>query len=97
MPTATRRSKKGTRLNLRASADQKRRIRTAADRLGVSASSFVLDSATAKAEEVLADSTEFVLPEAQWKLFVEALERPVRIKSRLRKLLTEPSVLERRS
>jgi uncharacterized protein (DUF1778 family) len=31
----------------------------------------------------------------QWKAFVAALERPAQVKPRLRRLFSEPSVLER--
>ncbi|MBI3547560.1 MAG: DUF1778 domain-containing protein [Elusimicrobia bacterium] len=35
------------------------------------------------------------LSPVRWKAFVSALDRPIRLKPRLRRLLTEPSVLER--
>jgi uncharacterized protein (DUF1778 family) len=38
----------------------------------------------------------FTLSNQQWKAFTEALERPARVKPRLRKLLAEPSMLESR-
>ena len=57
---------------------------------------FVLESACARAEETIADQVHFVLSPKQWKAFTEALERPARAKPGLRKLLTEPSVLESR-
>jgi uncharacterized protein (DUF1778 family) len=38
----------------------------------------------------------FILSEKQWKAFNDALDRPARVLPRLRKLLTEPSVLEKR-
>jgi uncharacterized protein (DUF1778 family) len=40
------------------------------------------------------DQVHFVLSPKQWKPFTDALERPARVKPRLRKLLREPSVLE---
>jgi uncharacterized protein (DUF1778 family) len=57
---------------------------------------FVLESACTKAEETVADQVHFVLSDKQWKAFVEALERPAKIRPKLRKLLTEPSILEKR-
>jgi len=51
--------------------------------------------ATEKAEAALADQTRFVLNEKQWKLFMEALDRPAKEKPRLRKLFAEPHVSER--
>jgi uncharacterized protein (DUF1778 family) len=41
----------------------------------------------------LADRRRFVLDEAQWLAFAQALERPVQAKPRLRKLLREPGAL----
>jgi uncharacterized protein (DUF1778 family) len=38
----------------------------------------------------------FTLSDQQWKAFTGALERPARVKPRLRKLLAEPSILESR-
>ena len=35
----------------------------------------------------------FVLDEAQWQAFQEALDRPVQNKTRLKRLLCEPGVL----
>jgi uncharacterized protein (DUF1778 family) len=46
-------------------------------------------------EQELADQTEFVLSDEQWRAFTEALNSPARHLSRLEKLLREPSILER--
>lgn len=54
-------------------------------------------AAREKAEEALAYQTRFVLNEQQWKKFMEALDRPVKVKPRLRKLFNESHVAERRS
>lgn len=88
------RSSKDRRINLRATSVQESLIRAAADRRGVSMTDFVLESACTRAEETLADQVHFVLSDKQWKAFNAALERPARVLPRLRKLLTEPSILE---
>jgi uncharacterized protein (DUF1778 family) len=88
------RSSKDRRINLRATSVQESLIRVAADRRGVSMTDFVLESACTRAEETLADQVHFVLSDKQWKAFNAALERPARVLPRLRKLLTEPSILE---
>lgn len=44
---------------------------------------------------VLADQRRFVLDPQQWEAFVAALDRPVKDKSQLRGLPTEPSVLDK--
>ena len=87
--------RKATRLNLRASAQQDALIRKAAESVGRSVTEFVLDSACASAEHVLADRNQFVLDDEAWKHFVAALDRPITDKPRLKRLLSEPSVLER--
>ena len=95
MPRVAVRTKRASRLNLRATERQKRLFETAASRRGVTVTKFVLESAETRAEEILADERHFVLPPERWKAFVAALDRPARSKPRLRRLLREASVLER--
>jgi len=57
---------------------------------------FVLESACRRAEQTIPDQVHFVLSDKQWRAFNDALERPARVRPRLRKLLTEPSILEGR-
>jgi len=87
---------KDRRINLRATSAQESLIRAAADRRGISMTDFVLESACTKAEEAMADQVHFVLSPKQWKAFNDALERPAKVKPNLRRLLTEPSILESR-
>ncbi len=87
---------KDRRINLRATSVQESLIRAAAEKRGVSMTDFVLQSACRRAEEAIADQVHFVLSDKQWKAFNNALERPARVRPRLRKLLTEPSILEKR-
>ena len=58
-------------------------------------SDFVLRASIARAEDVLAERREFRLPPDRWEAFVAMLDRPAVAKPRLRRLLTEPSVLDR--
>ena len=95
MPLNASKPGKDRRINLRATSVQESLIRAAADRRGISMTDFVLESACARAEETIADQVHFLLSPKQWKAFTEALERPARVKPRLRKLLMEPSVLEK--
>ena len=92
MPVARR---KEHRLHLRASEREVSTISRAAESAGVSVSAFILESAAERAERILADQTHFVLSEKQWKSFTRALDEPARHLPRLKKLLREPSVLER--
>ena len=86
---------KEARIDLRTTKKQKAFIQRGADTRGQKLSDFVLSSAQEKAEIVLADQREFVLPAARWDAFIRALERPVKQHQRLTRLLTEPSILER--
>lgn len=82
-----------TRLNLRANARQDRLIRLAAQASNKTVTAFILDSASAAAEQVLADRRWFMLDDAAWAAFQDALERPAVIKPRLAELLSEESDL----
>jgi uncharacterized protein (DUF1778 family) len=95
MASSLSRQSKDRRINLRATSVQESLIRAAADKRGLSMTDFVLESACTRAEETIADQVHFVLSDKQWKAFNDALERPARMRPRLRKLLTEPSILER--
>src|SRR5580693_97680 len=95
MPVNVTRNSKQRRINLRATTVQESLIRAAADRRGISMTDFVLESACTRAEETIADQIHFVLSDKQRKAFNDALERPARVRPRLRKLLTEPSILDR--
>ncbi|MGD0832417.1 MAG: DUF1778 domain-containing protein [Terracidiphilus sp.] len=55
---------------------------------------FVVQSACAVAELELAEQKEFALPPAEWQAFLAALDKPTEASPALRRLLTEPSVIE---
>jgi uncharacterized protein (DUF1778 family) len=86
---------KEARIEVRTSFEQKAFITRGAKASGQNISDFILSSAQEKAEMILADQKEFVLPQDRWDKFVAALERPAAKHSRLAKLMSEPSVLER--
>jgi uncharacterized protein (DUF1778 family) len=85
------------RINLRASQRQEMLIRAGAKVRGVNVTDFILESACKSAQHVIADQTTFALSPRQWKLFTKALDRPplAKPKPRLKKLLSEKTVLER--
>jgi uncharacterized protein (DUF1778 family) len=83
------------RLNVRVTREQARLIRLAAKETRANVSSFLVESACLRAEEALASKQHFVLPPEKWEAFTAALDRPAQSKPGLKKLLTEPSVLER--
>ena len=86
---------KTQRIALRASVREREVLYQASRAQDTTLSEFVLGAATAEADRVLADRTRFELRAEDWARFVELLDRPPEHKPRLRRLLTEPSVLDR--
>jgi uncharacterized protein (DUF1778 family) len=86
---------KDERIALRISHEQRELITRASELTSTSVSEFVLRASLARAEDVLADRREFRLPPDRWNAFVELLDQSPVEKPRLRRLLTEPSILER--
>ncbi|MCK7578292.1 MAG: DUF1778 domain-containing protein [Chromatiales bacterium] len=84
---------KTERIDVRASAPVKQLLQDAARTCHKNVSEFLLDAGVTAATQTLADRRHFVLSEAQWQAFQEALDRPVQSKPRLHKLLREPGVL----
>lgn len=84
---------KSERIDLRASSNVKQLFQDAAQALHKNVSEFLLDAGIAAANDALADRRQFLLNEADWISFQEALDRPVQIKPRLKKLLSEPGLL----
>lgn len=93
MPTKRARTE---RLNLRATRKQVDLIRRGAKEARANLSSFVLESACLRAEQALAAKQTFELSPEKWAEFLRMLDRPVQEKPRLRKLLTEPGLLDRK-
>lgn len=85
----TRKGMRSKRLNLRATQRQEKLIRAGAAARSVSVTDFILESACMQAEHALADRREFVASPAQWKAFVEALDRPPQVKPALARLFAE--------
>ncbi|MBZ5723413.1 MAG: DUF1778 domain-containing protein [Acidobacteriia bacterium] len=94
MMPSTLKAPRSRRLNLRTSPQQEELMRRGAEERGESLTDFIIRSACAEAEQTLADQHRFSLDADQWSAFVAALDRPVRAKPRLRRLFSEPSVLE---
>lgn len=89
MATSRARPIRTRRINLRATDRQEKLIRTGAETSGVSVTDFVLESACLQAEHVLADKREFAASPKQWKAFIDALDRPARVKPELARLFSE--------
>ncbi len=92
-PTAER-TQRDSRLNLRTSTQQQQLIRSAAAAVEKSVTDFVLESATANAERVLADRRWFVLSKKEWHEFETLLDAPVAPTPKLAALLSAPTVFD---
>jgi uncharacterized protein (DUF1778 family) len=82
------------KLDLRLTPSAKRILQKAAVASSRSVSEFVIQSALARAEEMLPDRTRFGLDATQWEAFQSMLDAPAKPIPALRKLLFEPSVFE---
>ena len=80
-------SLKSEQINLRANPTQRDLLDRAAKMVHKSRTEFMLEAATNAAQEVLLNSNQFVLDEAEYSAFVEILDRPVAENSALMKLL----------
>jgi uncharacterized protein (DUF1778 family) len=77
---------KTARVNLRVAPADVVLLRQAADLLGETLSEFLIESGRERAERLVADRARFVLDDAAWTAFNDALERPAEIKPELRDL-----------
>lgn len=91
MTTAT--LSKSERIDVRATAPVKQLFQEAARAAHKNVSEFLLEAGISAANQTLASRTRFDLSPAQWTAFQAALDRPVKSKPRLKKLLTQPGVL----
>jgi uncharacterized protein (DUF1778 family) len=93
MPAKTQK-RRTQRLNVRLSGREARLIRLGAEHRGVNITNFILESACVRAEQEIADVRHFEMSSKDWQKFSEALDRPARMKPRLKKLFAESTVLE---
>jgi uncharacterized protein (DUF1778 family) len=82
------------RWNLRVDREEDEIVRAASTAAGTSYSNFVRDAAVTEAQRIMADRTEFLLDEEEWRQLNELLDRPPRVPSGLRDLFSRPSVFE---
>ncbi|MDO5693120.1 MAG: DUF1778 domain-containing protein [Pseudomonadota bacterium] len=85
---------KTERIDVRASSAVKQLLQDAARTRHKSVSEFLLDAGITAATQALADRHRFVLDDAAWQAFQDALDRPVQDKPRLRQLLRERGALD---
>jgi len=96
MATTGAKKKRTERFNVRLSEREARLIRLGAERRGVNITNFILESACVRAQQEIADARNFVVSSAAWQKFSEALDRPAKPKPRLKQLLAESAILDRR-
>ncbi len=85
---------KSERIDIRTTPRVKRALQEAAAARSKTVTEFVLDSALTEASEALAERRLFLLDDEQWAAFMAALDAPPRPMPRLKRLLTEPSILD---
>ena len=91
MPVRVNRTEK---IDLRVTRQAKRALQSAADASHKTLSEFVLESALARADTVLAERQVFRLDAERWKAFQAALDAPPQPRPRLSRLLNEPSIAD---
>jgi uncharacterized protein (DUF1778 family) len=91
----TAREPKSQRINFRISDAQESLLRRGAISKGQSMTEFIVESACTVADCELAMERDFRLPPDKWKEFLAILDRPAVANPALRRLLTEPSVIEK--
>ena len=84
---------KSERIDVRASAPVKQLLQAAARASHKNVSEFLLEAGIVAANQTLADLRRFELAPGKWEAFQAALDRPVKAKPRLIKLLTRPGLL----
>lgn len=84
---------KSERIDVRASAPAKQLLQEAARVAHKNVSEYLLDAGINAANHTLADRTRFALSPAQWQAFEAQLDKPVRAKPKLKKLLSDPGLL----
>jgi uncharacterized protein (DUF1778 family) len=88
------RTNRTEKLDLRLTPNAKQALQTAAQATHKTLSDFVLESALARADSVLADRLIFRLDTQRWNAFMAALEAPPKPRPRLARLLSEPSIVD---
>ncbi|MFZ0807580.1 MAG: DUF1778 domain-containing protein [Candidatus Sulfotelmatobacter sp.] len=96
MPGTAASKKRSARFNVRLTEREAKLIRLGAEQRGVNMTNFILESACVRAAQEIAEARHFELSPKDWQRFSEALDRPAGIKSRLKRLFAEPTLLDKR-
>lgn len=81
---------KTARLNFRVAPGDEDFFRRAAALVDESLSEFLIQSGRERAELLLADRTSFLLDQASWNAFMEALDRPAEVNPAAEELFRRP-------
>lgn len=90
MPAAVH--SKSERIDVRASPPVKQLLQEAARASHKNVSEFLLEAGIVAASQTLADRLRFQLAPDKWDAFQAALDRPIKAKPKLKKLLSEPGL-----
>ncbi len=82
------------RIDIRTTPTVKRLLQQAAAATHKHVSEFLLEQGVTAATGTLADRRLFLLDNARWESFLKALEQPGKKRPALKKLLTEPGLLD---
>ena len=82
------------RLNMRISAQGKARLQAAADLVDKDLTSFVLDTVSPRAEEILREQNKIKLESDNWDELCAILDAPAKPNEALRKLMNTPAPWE---
>jgi uncharacterized protein (DUF1778 family) len=85
---------KSERIDVRASTAVKQLLQEAARASHKNVSEFLLDAGIVAANQMLADQLRFELTPKKWQAFHAALDAPVKAKPKLKKLISEPGLLD---
>ena len=83
---------KKERIDLRVIPSTKNLLVYVAESMNMSLSSFILECAYSKAQEIISSKTQFILTEKQWQDFNKLLDKPPRNIPQLKKLFQEKSI-----
>jgi uncharacterized protein (DUF1778 family) len=86
---------RSSRLGLRATAEQQKVLRRAADVSHKSLTDFILDSACIAAEQTLLDQRLFMITGSQSQALLDLLDRPARANAGLKDLFSKPAPWEK--
>jgi len=92
--TTAARTPRSARLGLRATPEQERVLRRAAEVAHKSLTDFVLESACQAAEQTLLDQRLFVVPGDRYQAMLDLLDRPAQDNPGIRDLFSRPEPWE---